>query len=146
MKKCATSNAYACLELNAHAMILLIERCRNSPDQFLILNFSSQPAEELFRELRSMTSTSETQVEFSMKEFGEKLRRALIKVQLSYRLKNRMTFPNIERRIKKYSNLAILPSNLEIAAEIERARAAASDVLLSLGIPSHEPSNALKIR
>ncbi|KAL9694679.1 hypothetical protein quinque_013964 [Culex quinquefasciatus] len=55
-KECITSNAYQYLELDAHGLVLLAEMCRDCPEQFLVLCFSSQPAEEVFRELRSMTA------------------------------------------------------------------------------------------
>lgn len=57
-----TSNAYACIEINAHGLINLISRTRYSPEIFLTPLFSSQPCESLFRQIRSMSTTFSTQV------------------------------------------------------------------------------------
>lgn len=76
MENSLTTNTYVGLELNAHALVILMVNYRNNhtPEQFLILNYMSQPAEELFRELRSMTTTEHTQADFTLKDFGEKVR------------------------------------------------------------------------
>lgn len=125
-----------CLELNAHALILLMVRCRehNAPEQFLILNFTSQPAEELFRELRSMTTTKHTQVDFTMKEFGEKLRRAQMKLSIAYRNKDILEFPTISRMESKYTQVFQLPTDQDIEETIYEALESASFMLKHLGI------------
>lgn len=137
---CITTNAYTCLELNAHALILLMVGCRerNAPEQFLVLFFSSQPAEELFRELRSMTTTQHTQVDFTLKEFGEKLRRAQMKLRVAYRNKHMLKFPTIDRRESKYTEVFELPSDEEIFNKIEEAQQSASRKLQQLGINETE--------
>lgn len=139
-KECITSNAYTCMELNAHAIVMLLDMCRESPEQFLVLCFSSQPAEELFRELRSMTTTLETAVEFSMREIGDRIRRAFMKVLVSYRQKDKYTFPNIIKKLEKYPAVQQIPSKEAIKNEIERARLAASCNLVELGLSIDEQS------
>lgn len=76
-KNCITYNTYTCIELNGHNMLLAIEKYRkiNRPELFLPWLFSSQPCEKTFRQLRSMTSTFSTVVNFSMKEILQRLHR-----------------------------------------------------------------------
>lgn len=57
-----SSNAFACVELNAHAILNLIVMCRDNPQNFLPPLFSSQPCESTFRQFRSMSTTYSTQV------------------------------------------------------------------------------------
>lgn len=133
-KECLTTNVYACMEINSHAIVMLLDMCRDAPEQFLILCFSSQPAEELFRELRSMTTTLETAVEFSMREIGDRIRRAFMKVLVSYRQKETYTFPNIIKKMAKYPDMHQIPCRESIKHEIERARLEASRSLSELGI------------
>lgn len=59
-----SSNAFTCIELNAHAILILIVACRdeNVPHLFLPALFSSQPCESTFRQFRSMSTTYSTQV------------------------------------------------------------------------------------
>lgn len=73
-----TSNAYACIELNARSLILLVKKFRDSsyclrPYMFIPWHFSSQTCEELFRTTRSMTSTYSTVVNFSMNDILKRL-------------------------------------------------------------------------
>lgn len=57
-----STNAFTCVELNAHSMLNLISVCREDPQLFLPSLFSSQPCESTFRQFRSMSTTYSTQV------------------------------------------------------------------------------------
>lgn len=63
-----TLNTYTCIELNAHALLVMIEKCRtnNNPEILLPWLYSSQPCEKFFRQTRSMTSTYLTRVNFDL--------------------------------------------------------------------------------
>lgn len=63
-----TLNTYTCIEINAHSLLLLVEKCRNNgtPEEFLPWLCSSQPCEKFFRQTRSMTSPYATMVNFDM--------------------------------------------------------------------------------
>lgn len=76
-KNFITSNTHICIELNGHNLLLGIEKLKrtNAPEQFLPWLFSSQPCEKTFRQIRSMTSTFSTVVNFSMKELLHRLHR-----------------------------------------------------------------------
>lgn len=74
-----TTNAYSCIELNAHALIQLIKYF-NSNDSlhlhmFIPWYFSTLVCEELFRTARSMTSTYSTIINFSIKDILRRLTR-----------------------------------------------------------------------
>lgn len=67
-KNWLTLNTYTCVELNGHALLLIIEKFRadGNTELFLPWLFSSQPCEKFFRQTRSMTSTFATKVNFDM--------------------------------------------------------------------------------
>lgn len=138
LTECITTNAYHCLELNAHALILFICICRdnNVPEQCIMGYLSSQPCEELFRELRSMSSTNQTVVNFSIKELTEKLRRVYMKRCIMYKHHDQINFPYINTKRQNQSCL-ILPSNDDIKASVVKCKTNAQKTLLGLGM---EPS------
>lgn len=74
-----TSNAYACIEINAHNLIKFLIRCRqnNKPECFLPHLANSQTCESLFRYYRSMGSTNFTKINFNVFEMLHKTRRAV---------------------------------------------------------------------
>lgn len=75
-KNWITLNTYTCVELNAHALLLLIEKMRvDNTINFLPWLCSSQPCEKIFRQTRSMTSTYVTMVNFDMLDFTQRLKR-----------------------------------------------------------------------
>lgn len=72
-----TSNAYTCIELNAHSIVEVMVFLReiNKPEWFITILMSSQPCEEFFRKIRSFTTTFSTQVNFSMLEIIERIKK-----------------------------------------------------------------------
>ena len=64
-------NSYLCVEINAHALILILHelQIRQQPELFLPWLFSSQGCEAYFRESRSASSFECSQVNFTLKEF-----------------------------------------------------------------------------
>lgn len=135
-RQCITPNAYSCLELNAHGLVLAARRCRDRghPEQFLANHFGSQYVEDTFRTLRSMTSMWHTQTNVTIKELSERLRRVQMFHIIEYRNKDTFRFP---RRTGSGSEQCpyALPNDAEIKAAIEGARISASDVLEKLGLP-----------
>lgn len=63
-----TNNAYICIELNAHALIMFLMTVRDNCDDsaFLPWRLGSQTCEKAFRAARSMTSTFSTIINFGM--------------------------------------------------------------------------------
>lgn len=72
-----STNLHVCIELNAHAMLRFMTMCRDlgMPELFLMNLTGSQPCEQMFRCLRSMTTTFNTTVNFDIKEVLEKAKR-----------------------------------------------------------------------
>lgn len=63
-----SANAYTCVEINAHSMLLSIIKLREQmqPTLFLPVLYSSQPCESIFRQIRSMSTTLSTVVNCSL--------------------------------------------------------------------------------
>jgi len=78
-KNFLTSNTYTCIELNAHGLLLFVEKIRETDtDQFTPWLCSSQPCEKIFRQMRSMTSTFSTIVNFNLLGILRRLNRLQI--------------------------------------------------------------------
>lgn len=135
-RQCITPNAYCCLELNAHGLVLAARSCRDRRrrKQFLVRRFGSQDVEDIFRILRSMTSMWHTQTNVSIKELGERLRRVQMINIVKYRNKDTFRFPG-KTGAGTARHPARLPSDEMIKFTIEGARTSASAVLERLGIP-----------
>lgn len=145
-RQCITPNAYSCLELNAHGLVLAARRCRDRghPEQFLTNRFGSQDVEDTFRTLRSMTSMWHTQTNVTIKELSERLRRVQMFHIIEYRNKDTFRFP---RRTGSGTEQCpyTSPNDAEIKAAIEGARISASNVLEKLGLPKDMQSFACSI-
>lgn len=76
-------NCYTCIELNAHSLICYLMMCRDNEKSFLPWLLSSQPCEENFRKLRSMTSTFSTRVNFSVLDVLRRLNRLNFMTQVT---------------------------------------------------------------
>lgn len=136
-RQCITPNAYCCLELNAHGLVLAARRCRDRrrPEQFLVKRFGSQAVEDTFRTLRSMTSMWHTQTNVSLKELGDRMRRVQMIHIVKYRNKGTFRFPKRGPCSGTETCTSNLPSDEMIRAAIEGARISAAGVLERLGIP-----------
>lgn len=143
-----TPNSYQCLELNAHGLILFIEDCRrnNTPEQCVISNLSSQPCEHLFRELRSMGTTNQTVVNFSIRELTDKLKRIHMKTCIINKHKDKISFPTMTRYKDKPQTLQSLPSNEEIIRAVEKAHCTARDELTHVGLLNADFTDAVSYK
>lgn len=70
-------NAYTCIELNAHSLLLLFLKHieEGTLDEFYPWLLGSQQCEAWFRAARSLTSTFSTVINFTAQEFVEKSKR-----------------------------------------------------------------------
>lgn len=102
-----TFNTYTCIELNAHALLLLIEKCKESGLPLLPWLYSSQPCEKIFRQTRAMTSTFSTVVKFCMLDILRRLTRIQcineINTDLSMRIIIFISFVIIEPLISEHA-------------------------------------------
>jgi hypothetical protein len=133
MENFVTPNAYNCIELNAHSMIILIIKLADDPSSCLIPICNSQHCESYFRFLRSMTSTLCTVVNFTMLDVLNRLRRVALEEELSCDLKDIFIMPH---KSSKLMPPDCLPNLDEIAAVVEDARLEAVRDLESAGIVS----------
>lgn len=72
-----SSNAFNCVEINAHALIEIIIKLRSTgqPNLFLPWMFSSQPCEHMFRSFRSMGTANFTKINFTLHELFQMVSR-----------------------------------------------------------------------
>lgn len=133
-----TTNAYACLELNAHGIIHILRRLRNESDDslFLPVLFDSQPCEQTFRQLRTMTTLNWTKVNFSMLELTHMVSRIDLQNEIAYnKLKDTgISFPRIENKISTFS----LPADYEIENALLFAKKQAIDDARKFGMQCSE--------
>lgn len=136
-----SSNAYACLEINAHSLIKFIIKLRNSNrlELFLPLLLGSQTCESTFRQLRSMTSTFSTVVNFTLYDMLQRLRRIQLLndiVTKSSEICPELKFPRYERKMAKAPD--VLPSDSELIELIESARQEATCDANNVGINAED--------
>lgn len=130
-----TSNAYTCIELNAHSIVEVMVHLRkiNKPEWFIPILMSSQPCEEFFRKIRSFTTTYSTQVNFSMLEIMHRIKKIQLQGDIILNNKENIKFPRLDPKLKSVS-LSELPENDKIFYEIEMARKDAIATLNSFKI------------
>ena len=161
-----STNAYICIELNAHGLLNAVFHCMewNNFDTFLPWMFSSQPCESFFRNLRSTSTTFSTIVNCTLLESLYRIRRLqFINDVFAYDFKEigltinfpRKTFlhASFETQNEKL-NLPFLDSicgnNLNLSVEVIKnilfkAKCDAHKTVESLGmdIAIHEATNLL---
>ncbi|KAK3909545.1 Ras-related protein R-Ras [Frankliniella fusca] len=137
-----TYNAYMCVEIIAHALIILIVKFRNEnrPGDALFELFNSQHCESFLRYARSMTTTLSTVINFSMHEFLHKVRRIDILQNIISKLRGNLTFPRDKRKYlcgllqaEKLSS-SYLPNNDEIQDIVMQAQSDVMRDLRKLGV------------
>lgn len=137
IQRCITSNAYWCLELNAHSLVQFLVNCRQNQgnEQFLVQNISSQPCETAFRELRSMTTMNHTAVNFTMKDVEQRIQKMQMKLLIAHRRKCTLSFPSLRKQVCKALAAPSydLPNDDQIAESIKLAEQKATELLISVG-------------
>ncbi|KAK4881467.1 hypothetical protein RN001_004786 [Aquatica leii] len=132
-------NSYICIELNAHALILMCLKYYNEPSLFLPWLKSSQPCEKTFRAIRSQTSTFSTVVNFSMLEILHRLHRLQTINEILCDLDDTYIFPREKARrlgegnITNNETIKILPTLNEIIKIIEATKNNVLEDVISLG-------------
>lgn len=127
-----TSNAYQCIEVNAHSLIYAILKLRDSNKAQLFQThlFSSQPCESTFRQMRSLGTQNFTKINFSLYE----LLHMVSRIELMNTIKNsndeQILFPEKKIETKTFE----LPSNFEIITAIKAAKKDALESAKDFGI------------
>jgi len=96
-----TLNSYICIELNAHALILLLmllrDKSKSTEIDYLFCPWllGSQPCEKVFRAARSMTPTFSTMVNFNILGLLRRLHKLQIQIEIeSQSSSTGIIFPN----------------------------------------------------
>lgn len=94
-----TSNCYACLEINAHSMIMCMLHLKqtNRSDLFLPHLFESQPCESLFRQLRSFTSTYSTVTNCTIKEAMSRISKIQLQNDIIHGTSSHFVYPRFSK-------------------------------------------------
>lgn len=135
-------NLFCCIEINAYGMLRSITKFRDAkqPDLFLPNLFSSQPCENTFRQMRSMTTINWTRINFSLQELLHMSGRIELINDIMYDklAKHDVCFPRFKRQNMKSSQRTIhtLPTNEAIEKELDKARTTALLDAAKLGMPS----------
>lgn len=130
-------NAYACIELNATNLVLLAKSFRNQNKERLFMPslFNSQPNEETFRQLRSMGTMNFTKINFTLLELFHLVGRIELQNDIVY---VKLADINISFPRNKINEMTLnqfeLPSDVEIEAEISKAKLTAINNAAKFGI------------
>lgn len=125
-----TTNAYTCIELNAHFMLSLVFNVIKGifPKEVLrVWITGSQGCEQLFRLVRSMTPIFSTIINFSLKQLLERIHR--LSFISSLECTDEIIFPRVQRRLLQLNEEAdstfIVPTIEEIETTICNAKQSA---------------------
>ena len=134
-----TTNAYVCIEINAHLMLQIISgviRVNLPIDALRVWVTGSQVCEALFRLARSMTSTFSTIVNFSMKGILERMHK--LNFLSTMECSDEIGFPRVKKRLlqckeENENTFALFPLN-EIDTIVMREKADAVNMALKCGM------------
>lgn len=132
-----SDNAYACLEINAHNLIRIVRKFRdeNKSDLFIPSLFSSQPCEEVFRQMRSMGTINFTKINFTLLELFHLVGRVELMNEIVY---SKLADTSVSFPRNKISNVNVkrhnLPSDSEIQYAILTARKCAIEDASTFGM------------
>ena len=141
-----TGNAFKCVELNAHAMITLLialrDNCKSNHACFLPWLTSSQTCETTFRDVRSMSSTFSTIINFSMLSLLRRLHRLQIQSTLQANSEDTtgIIFPRIQQHQRKHGKNSYVSyslneySNERILEAVQKAYGDAKAAMDNLGM------------
>lgn len=143
-----SANCYACLEQNAHSMILILLYLKrtNSPNLFMPWIYGSQPCENYFRLIRSLSSTFSMVANCSVKEMLERMN----KIQLLSDISNDSTteFVFLKRMRQTYAPKTVeiqLPTFDEILATIEKSKSNAIKDCITIGLLTKEEEKHVEL-
>lgn len=133
-----TQNCYACIEINAHSLILLITFLKNNgmSEYFLPHLLTSQPCESTFRQIRSFTSTFSTVVNCSVKEILGRINKIQLQNDIVQNLSStsKFVFPRFDPLKSEQKNMLNLPTPEEICNQIEKCKKNAISDAAKIGL------------
>lgn len=131
-----SNNAYACIELNAHSLVKYIIQLRTNdqPHLFITKLLGSQSCESTFRQVRSLTSTYSTVVNFTMYDMLHRLKKIQMQSDIITDCPE-LNFPRVTTKQNKAQKIpTVFPSNEEIVFLISAAKEEAIVDTKQLGI------------
>lgn len=130
-----STNCYACIELNAHNIILCIFHLRkiNKPELFKPFLFESQACESLFRQLRSMSTVYSTVTNCSIREITSRISKIQYQNDIMQRTSQLFEYPRFNKPTFP-GNHTTLPLPDEICKEIEFCQKLAITTASKLGL------------
>ena len=138
-----TSNAYQCIEINAHSLLALVFSIREDSDRkndnFMPWLLGSQSCEKTFRSLCSMTSTFSTVVNFSLLGLLHRMHKLHIQEECTGDARD-IRFPRQERcgnkkdGENKYVTHSLEYTNQELHNTLKRAERRAQENVKILGM------------
>lgn len=133
-----TYNAYVCIELNAHSLVRLTLQLSslNMEHLFLPFLYNSQTCEAFFRNLRSMTTTNSTVVNFSLRDVIFRIRRVSFQTEVMNKLGDKYNF--VMKNNTRGTQFSSLPNEDEIFQIIMRAKEEALRESFNVGISLQE--------
>ena len=135
-----TSNAFACIELNAHALLTFLITVRDhvgNDDCFLPWLLGSQCCESTFRTARSMNSTFSTTINFGILGLLRRLHRLHIQLTLQAEAGEDIVFPRVTKHQRKcvYKPFSLSEiSNDKILETVQKAQDSAKFMVEELGM------------
>lgn len=114
-----TMNCYVCIELNAHNMVkcMLYLKKINKPELFMPFLYESQACENIFRQLRSLTTVYSTVINCTLKETIGRISSIQFQNQVVQLTSNNFVFPRAQNSHSS-QNAVSLPTADEINKEI----------------------------
>ena len=139
-----TSNAYNCIELNAHAMINYIIAIRDHIKEnqcFVPWFLGLQCCETTFRAARSMSSIYSTVINFGMLGLLRRLHRLQIQLKIQAETQGEICFPRLLKHQHKVGKNAVNDSicllkvsNEQILSAVEKGHTKAKEMIEQLGM------------
>lgn len=128
--------SYYCIEQNAHSLVLILTflQRNNLTHLFLPHLLCSQPCESFYRQVRSLTSTNSTVVNFSTKEILNRISRIQILSEISNDKDSGFIFPKPLHSSKDKYVYFDIPNENEIIHTILKSKNFAIQEAITIGL------------
>lgn len=139
-----SANCYSCIELNAHSLVLLMIKLKetNRSDLFLPQLFESQPCESMFRLFRSFTSTYSTVANCSVKEALSRISKIQLQNEIMRTTSPQYIYPRLNKKTTADNKSSPdLPTKEEIIELIKQCQHDAICKARELGLIPKRPLN-----
>lgn len=138
-----TSNSYACIELNAHSLVLCLLHLKeiDQPNLFKPHLYESQPCEATFRKLRSFTSTYSTVANCTVKESEARISKIQLQNDIIHGTSTQFKYPRLGGANIPSNEKIELPTKDDMINVILQCKREAIETAKKLGLISHRSQN-----